>query len=293
MKKLVFQGAATALVTPFNRDCSVNYKKLEELTEIQISGGIDALVVCGTTGESAVLSDEEHSNIIKIAKKSAKGRIPVIAGAGSNNTLHAVTLAKNAESAGADALLVVTPYYNKTSQRGLVAHYTTVADSVGIPVIVYNVPSRTGVNIKPETYARLAEHKNIVGAKEANGDLSALAESISLCGDRLVFFSGSDDLIVPFLSLGAKGVISVMSNLLPAETHTLCNSCLSGDFWGGAAAQLKYIRLIKALFSDVNPVPVKTAMNICGLDVGPVRPPLYPMTDFAIRELDAELKRIL
>ncbi len=293
MKKLVFQGAATALVTPFNRDCSVNYKKLEELTEIQINGGIDALVICGTTGESAVLSEEEHSNIIKTVKKAANGRVPVIAGAGSNNTLHAVTLAKNAETEGADAILVVTPYYNKTSQRGLVAHYTAIADSVDIPVIIYNVPSRTGVNIKPETYARLAEHENIVGAKEANGDLSALAESISLCGDRLTFYSGSDDLIVPFLSLGAKGVISVMSNILPFEIHTLCESCLSGDFPRGAATQLKYVRLIKTLFSDVNPVPVKTAMNICGLDVGPVRPPLYPMTGVAEQELAAELKRIL
>lgn len=292
MKKLIFTGAATAIVTPMNNDFSVNYSKLKELTENQIKGSIDALVVCGTTGESSTLTAEEHFNVIKTVVNTVKGRVPVIAGAGSNNTAHSIELCKSAEKAGADALLLVTPYYNKTSQDGLVAHYTHIADNVSLPIIIYNVPSRTGVNVKPATYKALSKHKNIVAVKEANPDVAQLCESIALCGEDLTFYSGNDDTIVPFMSIGCKGVISVLSNVLPYETHKMCADYLSGNTHSAAKAQIKYIGLIRALFCDVNPVPVKEAMNILGVDVGPVRLPLCSTNEKNIELIKKELEKI-
>lgn len=292
MKKLIFKGAATAIVTPMNDDFSVNYSKLKELTENQIEKGIDALVVCGTTGESSTLSASEHFNVIKTVVTQAGGRIPVIAGAGSNSTSHSVELCKSAENAGADALLLVTPYYNKTSQKGLIAHYNHIADNTSLPIILYNVPSRTGVNIKPETYRELSLHKNIVAVKEANSDVAALAESMALCGDNLTFYSGNDDTIVPFMSLGALGVISVLSNVLPYETHKMCDDYLNGDTGSAAAAQIKYMGLIKALFCDVNPIPVKDAMNQLGMQVGPTRLPLCPASNEHKLLIKSELSKI-
>ena len=292
MKKPIFQGAATAIVTPMYDDCSVNYEKLKELTENQILKGIDALVVCGTTGESATVSYEEHKKIIETVVKQTNGRVPVIAGAGSNDTARAVLLSQNAIDAGADALLIVTPFYNKTSQKGIVAHYKYIADRVSVPIIVYNVPSRTGVNVLPETYLQLSKHPNIVAVKEANGNISALAESISLCGDDLVFYSGNDDQTVPFLSLGGKGVISVASNILPYEMHKICYDYMNGNCNEAAKEQLKYTRIFKLLFCDVNPIPVKEAMNILGYGVGPVRLPLCAMSEENKTLLEDEIKKI-
>ena len=293
MKKPIFQGAATAIITPMNEDRSVNYEKLKELTENQITNGIDALVVCGTTGESATVSYEEHAAIIKTVANAAKKRVPVIAGTGTNDTLRALTLAKNATEAGADALLIVTPYYNKTSQDGLIEHYKYIADRVTLPIILYNVPSRTGVNILPSTYKALSMHKNIVAVKEANGDISALSQSINLCGDNLDFYSGNDDQTIPFLSLGAKGVISVASNIIPNEMHKMCSQYFEGNTKEAAAMQIKYTPLFNALFCDVNPVPVKEAMNILGMDVGPVRLPLCKLSDTKKEFLRAEIERYI
>lgn len=279
MKKQIFKGAATALVTPMNSDGSVNFKRLESLVDEQIKAGIDALVICGTTGEKSTLRYDEHLKVIEIAAKSCNKRVPIIAGTGSNDTVYSVELCNDAEAVGADAFLMVTPYYNKTSQTGLVAHYNYIADRVNKPIILYNVPSRTGVAIAPSTYKELSKHPNIVATKEANGDLSSVAETKYLCGDDLDIYSGNDDNIVPIMSLGGLGVISVLSNLIPKETHQLCKSFFDGNIIDAAKAQIKYTGLIKALFSDVNPVPVKTAMNIAGMDVGPFRLPLYEMSD--------------
>lgn len=278
MKDIVFKGVATALVTPMNDDGSVNYARLAELVEWQTASGADALVICGTTGEKSTLKYDEHVKVIETAVKASAGRIPVIAGTGSNDTVYTVELCRDAESVGADALLTVTPYYNKTSQAGLVAHFNYIADRVTKPVILYNVPSRTGVNIKPESYRELAKHPKIVAVKEANGDLSSIAETRYLCGDELTVYSGNDDLIVPIMSLGGLGVISVLSNLLPGEVHRLCDKCLKGDFGEAARLQLKYTGLVKALFCDVNPVPVKAALKLMGRDTGFVRLPLYPLS---------------
>lgn len=279
MKKPIFQGAATAIVTPMNTDGSVNFEKLKELTENQIISGIDAIVVCGTTGEGSTLTYEEHFECIKTVVEQTAKRVPVIAGAGSNDTSRAVLLGNNAVKAGADALLYVTPFYNKTSQTGLVAHYTHIADRVEAPVVLYNVPSRTGVNITPQTYYELSKHPNIVAAKEANGNISALAESLDLCGDELVFYSGNDDQTLPFLALGAQGVISVASNIIPSQMHTLCCDFFEGNLDKARATQLKLTQLFKVLFCDVNPVPVKTALNLLGYDAGPVRLPLVPLSE--------------
>lgn len=292
MKKLIFRGAATALVTPMNDDRSVNFEKIKELTENQIISGINALVVNGTTGEASTLSADEQFETIKVVSETAAGRVPIIAGAGSNDTSRALMLAKNAETAGADALLIVTPYYNKTSQNGLIEHYFYIADRVMLPIIVYNVPSRTGVNIKPETYKELSRHKNIVACKEANGDISSLVRSMELCGNDMHFYSGNDDQIVPFLSLGGDGVISVAANILPAEISNVCKQCFNGDYSTAASLQKKYIRLIDALFCDVNPMPIKEAMNYLGIGVGPARLPLCGMNDNLKGKLLLELKRV-
>lgn len=289
MKQKVFTGAATALVTPMNDDYTVNFNKLEQLVDQQIKSGIDALVICGTTGEKSTLNYKEHVEVIKRAAAVCNKRVPIIAGAGSNDTTYTVGLCNEAIDCGADALLLVTPYYNKTSQRGLVAHYNYIADRVNKPIILYNVPSRTGVNILPETYKELSYHQNIVATKEANGDISSVALTRQLCGDNLEIYSGNDDQIVPILSLGGSGVISVISNILPYETHKICDDYLSGNTTAASKSQIFYASLIKALFSDVNPIPVKEAMNMLGYEVGPCRMPLIEMNDVQKEALKHEL----
>lgn len=289
MKQSIFKGAATALVTPMNQDGSVNYKKLEKLVNEQIEAGIDALVICGTTGEKSTLRYDEHLKVIECAAKATAKRVPLIAGTGSNDTVYSVELCDDAEKMGADAFLMVTPYYNKTSQEGLVAHYNYIADRVNKPIILYNVPSRTGVSIKPETYQKLSKHPNIVATKEANGDIASVAKTRYLCGDDLVIYSGNDDQIVPMMSLGAQGVISVLSNILPTKTHQMCAEYLNGNCNEASAMQIKYSGLIEALFCDVNPIPVKQAMNLLGMNVGPCRLPLYPMNDSNLNFLKEKL----
>ena len=290
MKKRIFTGAATALITPMNSDGSVNFEGLKTLVENQIKGGIDALVICGTTGEKSTLRYDEHVKVIEIASAAADKRVPIIAGTGSNDTVYSVELCADAEKAGADEFLMVTPYYNKTSQRGLVAHYNYIADRVNKPIILYNVPSRTGVAIKPETYKELSKHENIVAVKEANGDLSSVAQTKYLCGDDLDIYSGNDDQTVPIMSLGGIGVISVLSNFAPKQMHELCMTYLNGETDKASKLQIKYTGLMNALFSDVNPIPVKEAMNILGFNAGPCRLPLYPMTESAKNNLKEKLK---
>ena len=277
-KQTVFEGAATALVTPFDEN-GVNYEKLGTLIDWQIDKGIDALVICGTTGESSTMTDDEHRMVIDYAVKKVNKRVPVIAGAGSNDTSYALDLIRCAGQSGADAMLVVTPYYYKATQNGLIKMFTQLADASDKPVILYNVPSRTGVNIEPATYAALADHENIVGIKEANGNLSKIVETMALVGDRLDLYSGNDDQIVPILSLGGKGVISVLSNVAPTETSEMCHSFFNGDVKKAAALQLKYHALIDALFSEVNPIPVKAAMSAMGFCEDYLREPLTPMED--------------
>ena len=281
MKKRIFKGVGTALVTPMNDDYSVNYARLQKLVDEQIKGGVDALIICGTTGEKSTLRYDEHLKVIETAVKSANGRVPIIAGTGSNDTVYSVELCNDARDLGADAFLMVTPYYNKTSQAGLVAHYNYIADRVDRPIILYNVPSRTGVSIKPETYKELSKHENIVAVKEANGDLSSVAATMYLCGDDLDIYSGNDDQTVPIMSFGGLGVISVLSNIAPKTMHNICFDYLNGNTKKAAEDQIKYTGLMNALFSDVNPIPIKEAMNILGMNVGPCRLPLYKMSDSA------------
>lgn len=290
-KKTIFTGAATAIVTPMLPDGSVNYPLLAQLIEFQISNHIDAIVSCGTTGESSTLSDEEHTEVIRFTVEKAAGRVPIIAGAGSNDTNYAVWLSKEAKAAGADALLQVTPYYNKTSQAGLIRHFTTIADVAELPIILYNVPSRTGVNILPETYQKLSEHPMIAATKEANGNISAIAKTAALCGDALDIYSGNDDQIVPILSLGGKGVISVLSNVCPQETHDICQLFFDGITAQSAALQLKLLSLINALFIDVNPIPVKEALTMMGYPAGNYRLPLVPLSEEHRKVLADELKK--
>ena len=278
MKKTVFQGIATALVTPLDEN-GINYEKFAKLIDWQIESGISALVICGTTGESSTLTDEEHKAAIAFAVKQAAGRVPIIAGTGSNDTAYAIELTKFACSAGADAVLVVTPYYNKATQNGLVTMYKAIADASTKPVILYNVPSRTGVNIEPATYVKLAEHENIVAIKEANGNLSKIVETMALVGDKVDLYSGNDDQIVPLLALGAKGCISVLSNVFPKETVEICTKFWEGDVAGSAALQYKYLELINALFCEVNPIPVKAAMAKMGFCENYLRLPLTPMEE--------------
>lgn len=277
MKNTIFTGAGVAIVTPMNADGSVNYAALGELIEMQIAGSTDAIIICGTTGESSTLTDEEHRECIRYTIEKVNKRVPVIAGTGSNDTAYAIELSKDAEAMGADALLVVTPYYNKTSQRGLVAHYTAIADAVNIPIILYNVPSRTGVNISLDTYKILAEHKNIAAAKEASGNISAIAKLIAECGDKLDVYSGNDDQIVPIMALGGKGVISVLSNVAPKQTHDIAQLCLDNNCAEAAKMAARYLSLANSLFIDVNPIPVKEALNMMGVAAGPCRLPLYEM----------------
>lgn len=286
----IFTGAAVAIVTPMNKDGSVNYSKLGELIDSQINGGTDAIVICGTTGEASTLTDEEHIECIRFTVKHTAGRVPVIAGTGSNDTAYAVEMSKDAEKAGADALLLVTPYYNKTSQRGLTAHFTTIADAVNIPIILYNVPSRTGCKIEISTYKELSNHKNIAAAKEACGDISFIAQLAA--ETDLDIYSGNDDQVVPIMSLGAKGVISVASNVIPKEMHDMTKYALEGDFKAAAELQLRYFGLMKALFCDVNPIPVKEAMNLMGMEVGECRLPLIKMEQSKIDLLKKEMAAV-
>ena len=277
MKNTIFTGAGVAIVTPMNPDESINFDRLGQIIDNQIENGTDAIVICGTTGESATMTDQEHVDCIEYAVKRVNGRVPVIAGAGSNHTSYAVWMSKEAKRVGADALLHVTPYYNKTSQTGLIRHFNAVADATDLPIILYNVPSRTGVNITPATYRELAKHPNIVAAKEASGNISQIAQIAQACGDELDLYSGNDDQIVPLLSLGAKGVISVLSNIMPRETHDICRLFFEGKIAESRALQLKLLPLINALFSDVNPIPVKEAMNMMGWECGECRLPLVSM----------------
>lgn len=289
MKNTIFTGAAVALVTPFAADGSVNYDVLARLIDDQIENGTDALVITGTTGESSTLTEEEHIEVIAFSVKHTAKRVPVIAGTGSNDTACCIRLSKAAKEVGADALLLVTPYYNKTTQRGLVAHYTLVADSVDLPIILYNVPSRTGVGFSLDTIDTLANHKNIVAIKEASGNISFSAQVIERCADRIDVYSGNDDQIVPMMSLGAKGVISVLSNVIPQETHDMAQAMLDGDLAKAMELQIRYLGLINDLFIEVNPIPVKEAMNLMGMNVGPCRLPLYEMADNNRDALRAEL----
>ncbi len=278
-KPIIFEGAAVAIVTPMFPDGTINYNVLSDLIEFQIANHTDAIVVCGTTGEAKTLNTDEHIKVIKFVVDETRGRVPVIAGAGSNDTAYGVALSEEASNCGADALLMVTPYYNKTSQEGLIHHFNYLADRAKKPIILYNVPSRTGLNIEPETYAELAKHEMIVGAKEANGNISALAKSIELCGDSLTFYSGNDDQITAFMSLGAKGVISVLSNVMPEETHNIAAAALDGNFAESAQLQIEYLKMCNQLFCDVNPVPVKEALNLMGYNVGKCRLPLFRLNE--------------
>lgn len=287
----VFTGAGVAIVTPFKENGAVNYEKFGELIEEQIAGGTDAIIVCGTTGESSTLDHEEHLAVIKYCIEKVAGRIPVVAGTGSNCTETAVYLSTEAEKSGADALLLVTPYYNKATQNGLFVHYKTIADSVKIPCILYNVPSRTGCNIAPETVVRLcSEVENIVGVKEASGNLSQIVKLMSIADGKVDLYSGNDDQIVPLLALGGKGVISVLSNVAPRQTHDICEKFFNGDVAGSCAEQLRAIPLCNALFCEVNPIPVKKALNLMGKDAGPLRAPLTEMEEDNAARLEKAMK---
>lgn len=292
MKKTIFKGAGVAIITPMNEDGSINFDKLGELIEFNIANHTDAIIICGTTGESATMTDEEHQDCITYAIKKVDGRIPVIAGTGSNDTKYAVALSKHAEEQGADALLVVTPYYNKCSQEGLIKHYYAIADAVNIPIIAYNVPSRTGTNIAVSTCVELSKHKNIAAIKEASGDISRVAQIRAACGDDLDVYSGNDDQIIPILSLGGKGVISVLSNCMPKETHDICELCFENKYEEASQLALKLLEFTNGLFMDVNPIPVKEALNIMGFEVGECRLPLCKMPQAKIDKLKSQMQKI-
>ena len=290
MKHTIFKGAAVALITPFNKDGSINYEEFGKIIDDQIEGGTDALVVCGTTGEPSTMPDEEHIEAMKFAVDYTKKRVPVIAGTGSNDTAYCIELSEKAEKMGADALLLVTPYYNKCTQKGLKLHYEAVAKKVDLPMILYSVKSRTGVNIAPETLAELSKIDNIVAVKEASGDISQVAKIAALCGDRLDIYSGNDDQIIPVLALGGVGVISVLSNVAPRLTHDMVMDYLNGNTEKALATQLSVLDLVDALFCEVNPIPVKTAMNLMGYNAGPLRLPLCEMEEKNLETLKAALK---
>ncbi len=286
MRKPIFVGSGVAIVTPFTED-GVDFNKLEELIEFQIKEGTDSIVICGTTGEASTMPDAEHKAAIKFAVDKVNKRVPVIAGTGSNDTHHAIELSKYAEEVGSDAILSVTPYYNKTTQKGLLAHFKAIANSINIPVILYNVPSRTNLNINPETIKELSKIDNIVGIKECN--LNQVAETIHLCGDDFAVYSGDDSIVLPMLSLGGKGVISVMANIIPRETHDMVIKFLEGDIEEGRKIQLGATNLIKSLFIEVNPTPIKAAMNLMGMNVGKCRLPLVDLAEKNLEILKKEL----
>lgn len=287
----VFKGAGVAIATPFNEDGSVNYEEFKRLIDFQIDNGTDAIVVCGTTGESATMTEEEHMEVSRFCIDYVNKRVPVIAGAGSNCTKTAIDLSVDAAKAGADGILSVTPYYNKATQGGLIQHFTEIAKAVDIPVIMYNVPSRTGTNIQPETAAKLCkEVDNIVGIKDATGNITQTSKMMQLAEGNLDLYSGEDGIVVPLMALGGIGVISVLSNVAPKQTHDMCQKALDGDFAGATAIQLKALPLVDALFSEVNPIPVKAALEMIGFKAGPLRLPLTPMTDANKEVLKREMK---
>lgn len=289
----VFEGAGVAIVTPMKTNREVDYDRFAKILDFQIENGTDSIIVCGTTGEAATLSHEEHLECIRFAVQHVNKRVPVIAGTGSNCTETAIYLSQNARDYGADALLVVSPYYNKATQKGLVAHFTAVAHSVDLPIILYNVPSRTGCNILPATVAELVKNvDNIVGIKEASGNISQVAQLMHACDGRVDLYSGNDDQIVPVLALGGKGVISVLSNVAPRATHDIVAKYLAGDTKGSLELQLKYLPLINALFSEVNPIPVKAAVNMMGMEAGPLRMPLTEMEEAHAAVLRAEMEKV-
>ena len=288
--KSIFTGSCCAIITPFDKDGNTNYDALAKIVEFQIEGGTDAICACGTTGEASTMDDKEHLEVIEFIVNKVNGRIPVIAGTGSNDTRHGIALCKNAVSLGVDGLLVVTPYYNKTSQRGLVHHYTTLADSVDKPLILYNVPGRTGCNISPSTLNTLADHPNIAGIKEASGNMAQVVEMMSLCGDKIDFYSGCDEINVPIASMGGKGAISVLANVAPRKTHDMMQYALDGNFKEAAKLQLEALDLINSLFCEVNPIPVKEGMNLLGFEAGGTRLPLYEMAEENVDRLRTSMK---
>lgn len=288
--KSIFTGSCCAIITPFDKDGNTNFNALKEIIEFQIENDTDCICACGTTGEASTMNDKEHLEAIEFITNTVNGRIPVIAGTGSNDTRHGIALCKDAASLGVDGLLVVTPYYNKTSQRGLIHHYTTLADSVDKPIIMYNVPGRTGCNVAPATLKVLADHPNIAGIKEASGNMAQVVEMISLCGDKIDFYSGCDEINVPIAAMGGKGAISVLANVAPRQTHTMMQSALDGNFKQAARLQCEALDLINSLFCEVNPIPVKEGMNILGFDAGITRLPLYAMAPENIERLRASMK---
>lgn len=288
MKKILFKGCGTAITTPFNEQ-GVNFKEFKRLIEYQISEHADAIIVCGTTGESSTMTEEEKKDTISFAVKTVAGRIPVIAGTGGNNTSSVISMTKWAETVGVDGVLIVTPYYNKTTQSGLIAHYTAIAKETTLPIILYNVPSRTGLNILPETCLELSKIENIVAIKEASGNISQVAKIAQLCKDNLHIYSGNDDQIIPILSLGGLGVISVLSNIAPKDTHNLVNLYFEGKIKEAVKLQLDALPLINALFCEVNPIPVKAALNMLGYDFGVPRLPLVEMSDSGKEKLKKEM----
>ncbi|MBQ2968387.1 MAG: 4-hydroxy-tetrahydrodipicolinate synthase [Clostridia bacterium] len=290
MKKTVFTGAAVALITPF-KNGKVDFDAFEKIIDFQIENKTDALVICGTTGEAATMPDAEHVATVEHAVKYVNGRVPVIAGAGSNDTEHGVNLCKEMERVGADALLLVTPYYNKCTQKGLIAHYKKMAEAVSLPCILYNVPGRTGVDIAPSTVKTLSEIENIVGIKEASGKLEAVTAIRNLCGDDFAIYSGNDDITVPIMSMGGLGVISVLSNIMPKETHDMCVAALNNDYKTASKIQVETVDLVNALFIEVNPIPVKTAAHLMGMCDIEMRMPLCEMEDKNLEVLKAEMKR--
>ena len=290
MKKIIFKGAGVALITPMLPDGSINWEELEKLVEYHIANGTDAIIACGTTAESAAMTEQEHMETVRFIYEKVNKRLPVIASAGSNDTAASIRMAKEAKEIGADGILAVTPYYNKTSQRGLVAHYNALADATDLPVVLYNVPSRTGLNIQPATYQELSKHPNIVAVKEASGNIAQAAEIKQLCGDDLQIYSGEDSLIVPMLSIGGIGVISVLSHVIPRETHDICQLYFEGKVKESADLFLKYLDLANGLFMDVNPILVKAALNLMGWNVGSCRLPLIDMDEAHVNSLKNILK---
>ncbi len=286
----IFTGAGVALVTPMHADGSVNFEKMKELIEFQIANDTDALIICGTTGEASTMSDEVQIECIRFAVEVAAGRVPVIAGAGSNDTAHCIELAQGCEKAGASGVLLVTPYYNKATQKGLILHYTAIANSISIPIILYNVPGRTGCNLAPKTVAELSKVPNIVAVKEASGNLSQVAEIAALVGEDFDIYSGNDDQILPVLSLGGAGVISVLSNVAPKQTHDMVMHYLNGDTKAATKLQLEAIELVSALFCEVNPIPVKAALNLMGYGVGSCKAPLCDMEEKNLEVLKNAMK---
>ncbi len=291
MKNTIFTGAGVAIITPFNEDGSINFEGLGTNIDYQIENGTDAIIICGTTGEASTMSEEEHLECIRYAVERTAHRVPVIAGTGSNDTKTAIALSVEAEKLGADGLLIVTPYYNKTTQAGLIKHFTMIADSVTIPIILYNIPGRTGMGFTVDTLKVLAQHKNIVAVKEASGNISYTAQVAAAVGDQMDIYSGNDDIIVPMMALGAKGVISVLSNIIPKETHEMCQLCLDNNFAPAIEMQLRYLEVINDLFIEVNPIPVKAAMNMLGMAAGSLRMPLVEMSEANAAKLRDAMQR--